>query len=102
MNPGVHCGRMEAHRGSVFFQRNRQGSPTDNSTRFEQRVMPTISIFYGIVIRMFFDDHGLPHFHAQYGEYKATVDIVSLSLAEGRLPRRALELVLDWAELHQD
>ena len=64
--------------------------------------MPTISIFYGIVIRMFLDDHGLPNFHAQYGEYKATVDIVSLSLAEGRLPRRALELVLDWAELHQD
>ena len=63
--------------------------------------MPTICIFYGIVIRMFFDDHGAPHFHAQYGEYKATIDIESLSLSEGRLPRRALELVLDWAELHQ-
>jgi hypothetical protein len=63
--------------------------------------MPTISIFYGIVIRMFFDDHGPPHFHAQYGEYKATIDIESVALAEGRLPRRGLELVLDWTELHQ-
>lgn len=63
--------------------------------------MPTICIFYGIVIRMFFDDHGAPHFHVQYGEYKATIEIESLSLSEGRLPRRALELVLDWAELHQ-
>ena len=37
----------------------------------------------------------------QYAEYKATVDIVSLSLSSGELPRRAQELVLDWAELHQ-
>ncbi|MGB7550066.1 MAG: DUF4160 domain-containing protein [Chromatiaceae bacterium] len=42
-----------------------------------------------------------PHFHVQYGEYKASIDIRSLTLTEGRLPRRALELVLDWAELHQ-
>jgi len=64
--------------------------------------MPTISFFYGIIVRMFFDDHGVPHFHAQYGEHKATVDIENLVLLEGELPRRALEIVLDWAELRKD
>ena len=63
--------------------------------------MPTVSIFYGIIIRMFFDEHAPPHFHAEYGEYKATVDIRELEIRTGSLPRRAQELVLDWAELHQ-
>jgi hypothetical protein len=63
--------------------------------------MPTISIFFGIVIRLFFNEHAPPHFHAQYGEFKATINIQTLELIEGRLPRRAMELVLDWAELHQ-
>lgn len=63
--------------------------------------MPTISQFYGILIRMFFVDHAPPHFHAQYGEHKAVISITELSLSEGYLPRRALNLVLDWAELHQ-
>ena len=63
--------------------------------------MPTISIFYGIVIQMFFDDHALPHFHVKYAEFKAVIDINSLKLIEGELPRRALGLVLDWTELHR-
>jgi len=63
--------------------------------------MPTISTFYGIVIQMYFRDHAPPHFHVRYGEYQATVDVRRLELAEGKLPRRALNLVLDWAELHQ-
>ncbi len=63
--------------------------------------MPTISAFYGIIIRMFFDEHSPPHFHAQYAEFKATIAIRTLEVLDGRLPRRALELVLDWAELHQ-
>lgn len=63
--------------------------------------MPTISSFYGIMIRMFFDEHAPPHFHAYYGEYKAIFDIRRLELMEGKLPRRAMELTLDWAELHQ-
>ena len=64
--------------------------------------MPTICIFYGIVIRMFFDEHSPPHFHAQYGEYKASIRIEPLELLEGQLPRRALGLVMDWAEFHHD
>ncbi|MDG4552698.1 MAG: DUF4160 domain-containing protein [Candidatus Competibacter sp.] len=63
--------------------------------------MPTISVFYGIIIRMFFDDHAPPHFHAQYGEFKATINIRTLDVLDGKLPRRALDLVLDWAELRQ-
>jgi hypothetical protein len=63
--------------------------------------MPTISIFYGLVIRMYFNDHAPPHFHVEYAEFKATVNIQTLTLATGKLPRRAQMLVLDWAELHQ-
>lgn len=50
---------------------------------------------------MFFAYHAPPHFHAQYGDYKATISILDLKLIEGELPRRALNLILDWAELHQ-
>ena len=64
--------------------------------------MPTISSFYGISIRMFFNDHVPPHFHVEYAEFKATVDILELKISSGKLPRRAQELVLDWAELHQN
>ena len=63
--------------------------------------MPTISQFFGIVIRMFFDEHAPPNFHAVYGEWQAEIDIEKLELLAGRLPRRAMALVLDWAELHQ-
>jgi hypothetical protein len=51
---------------------------------------------------MFFEEHAPPHFHAQYGEHKAAINILTLELEEGKLPRRALNLVLDWAELHRD
>jgi len=63
--------------------------------------MPTISMFFGILIRMFFNEHAPPHFHAEYGEYKAVINIQTLEIMEGKMSRRALELVLDWAELHQ-
>jgi len=64
--------------------------------------MPVVSRFFGILIRMFFNEHAPPHFHAEYGEFRATINIRTLMVEEGRLPRRALELVLDWAELHQE
>jgi len=63
--------------------------------------MPTLSIFFGIVVRMYYDDHPPPHFHAVYGEYEAQIAIETLQVIEGRLPRRALGLVLHWAELHR-
>ncbi|MDD2809720.1 DUF4160 domain-containing protein [Rhodoferax sp.] len=64
--------------------------------------MPTISMFYGMIIQMYWDDHAPPHFHVTYGENKATVTIRDLTIGEGDLPRRAKQLVLDWAELHQE
>jgi hypothetical protein len=42
------------------------------------RAMPTICAFYGILIRMFFNDHPPPHFHARYGEFEATIEIDTL------------------------
>jgi len=51
--------------------------------------MPTISTFYGILIRRFFNDHAPPHFRARYAEFEATIDIDTLAIIEGQLPRRA-------------
>lgn len=63
--------------------------------------MPIISNFFGIIIRMFFNEHAPPHFHVEYAEYKASVNIQTLEVIDGNLSRRTQELVLDWAELHQ-
>ena len=65
-------------------------------------VMPTISFFFGIVIRMYYDDHAPPHFHAHYGNDAAAVEIETLRVIAGALPRRALALVLEWAAGHRD
>ncbi|MGB8840606.1 MAG: DUF4160 domain-containing protein [Aliidongia sp.] len=58
--------------------------------------------FYGLLIQMCFRDHAPPHFHVKYTEHKAVIDIQALVLLEGSLPRRALNLALDRAELHRD
>ena len=63
--------------------------------------MPEISRFFGIVIRMYFDDHNPPHFHAEYGGKQALFDINALAAFSGRLAPRAMGLVTEWAALHQ-
>ncbi len=63
--------------------------------------MPRISEFYGIIIAMYFNDHTPPHFHAIYSEYEAKISIDTLKIIEGKLPHRALTLVLEWAVLHR-
>ena len=63
-------------------------------------IVPTISAFYGILIQMFWQEHAPPHFHALYAEYEAVIEIRNLETIRGRLPRRALALVLEWAALH--
>lgn len=63
--------------------------------------MPELSRFYGIVIRMFYDDHNPPHFHALYGGDEAIIGIGTLSLIAGHLPPRAMGLVVEWALLHE-
>ena len=69
---------------------------------FNEDLMPTISEFYGIVIRMYFMDHAPPHFHALYGDAEAVIDIRTLQLIEGSLPRRAMSFVVEWASLHRE
>ena len=66
--------------------------------------MPTISMFYGIIIRMYFapGEHSPPHFHVYYNEYRATVNIRTCELLAGDLPKRQAKLALAWAELHQE
>lgn len=64
--------------------------------------MPEISRFFGILIAMFYNEHNPPHFHARYGEHKVEVDIQTLSVLAGKLPPRAMGLVIDWASRHQD
>jgi len=64
--------------------------------------MPTISAFYGILIQMFWQDHAPPHFHALYGEFEALIDIRTLEMIRGSLPRRAHALVRAWATLHRN
>jgi hypothetical protein len=65
--------------------------------------MPRISYFYGITINMYWreDHHSTPHFHAYYGEHEASLDLAGDIIA-GFLPKRALRLVQDWAQLHVD
>ncbi len=63
--------------------------------------MPEISRFFGIIIRMYFDDHLPPHFHAIYGQYEVEVGINPIGVLQGGLPRRAESLVIEWAALHQ-
>lgn len=64
--------------------------------------MPAISRFFGIVIAMYFDDHGPPHFHARHADGTAKVRIDTLEVIESTLGRRQLRFVLAWAELHQE
>lgn len=63
--------------------------------------MPTISMFYGIVIYMYNNDHNPPHFHARYQGDEAEFDFNG-DLIEGGLPRKQTKLVLAWAELHKE
>ena len=62
--------------------------------------MPEICRFLGIIIRMYYRDHAPPHFHAEYGEYEVTVEIKT-GIVSGKFPRRALNAVLEWYELHK-
>lgn len=67
-------------------------------------LMPTISMFYGIIIRMYYapSEHPPPHFHVYYGEYRASVDIQTCEITQGKLPKKQSRLVIAWAELHQE
>ena len=67
--------------------------------------MPTISMFYGIIIRMLYMDnsqHHLPHLHVEYQGMKSVVTIPDGELLEGKLPAKKLRLVQAWITIHED
>lgn len=67
--------------------------------------MPILSMFYGIIIRMYLLDnqqHNLPHIHAVYAEFEASIHIGDGEIIAGELPRKQLRLVQAWIELHRD
>jgi len=66
--------------------------------------MPTICMFYGIIIRMYYapGEHPPPHVHVYYGDDSAIVDIEKREISKGSLPRKQERLVLAWVELHQE
>ena len=64
--------------------------------------MPVIARFYGILIKMYFREHGLAHFHAIYGEFNGVFNVDTLEMIEGDLPPRAQHLVREWADKYRD
>ena len=62
--------------------------------------MPEIARFLGIVIGMFYNEHGVPHFHAVYGDHEVSIE-VETGIVHGQFPGRALRLVLEWTTLHR-
>ncbi len=67
--------------------------------------MPVISMFYGIIIRMFYYDnkeHKLPHIHIEYAEHNAVVSIPETNLLAGDFPKDKMKLVIAWVEIHKE
>ena len=63
--------------------------------------MPVISTFFGIVIRMFYREHGVPHFHAEYQGQQATFTFDGELLAGGVQSRTAQRLIKEWGLAHR-
>jgi hypothetical protein len=63
--------------------------------------MPTIAIFFGIIVRMRHDDHPPPHIHVEYQGFEALVVIETGLVTQGALPRKVALIVRDWCLLHQ-
>jgi Domain of unknown function (DUF4160) len=74
-----------------------------NPSRTVSAILPSIRTLgaFGAATTMFYNDHAPPHFHARYGEFEATIEIGTLSVIEGQLPRRALSLAQEWAMIHK-
>ena len=71
----------------------------------DNNAMPTISMFYGILILMYFYDdkkHSIPHIHAEYGESHASINIETGDVLAGSLPKAKMKLVQAWIEIHRE
>lgn len=66
--------------------------------------MPTISMFFGIIIRMYYSpkEHNPPHIHIYYQNYMATLNINTCEIIHGEIPSRQMRLVLAWVEIHKE
>ena len=64
--------------------------------------MPEISLFFGIRVTMYYEDHQPPHFHAAYNGQIVLIDIMKGRVLRGAFPARQLKFVLAWCEIHQD
>ena len=67
--------------------------------------MPTISMFYGIIVYMYFFDaqkHSKSHIHAEFAEHSAVISIEDGELLEGNLPKKKLKMVQAWVAIHED
>ena len=64
--------------------------------------MPTISIFFGMEIEMYWLDHPPPHFHVTYQEFRGVIEIGSGELLHGKLPRGTLHVLRRWTERHRE
>lgn len=66
--------------------------------------MPVLSRFYGIVIKMYYlqSEHNPPHIHASYNENAAVIDFMTGEVIEGKLPKKALTMVQEWASIHKE
>ncbi|MHC1727422.1 MAG: DUF4160 domain-containing protein [Syntrophobacteraceae bacterium] len=63
--------------------------------------MPSICAFFGIMIYMYYNDHSPPHFHAEYAGNEVLIDIQTLRVMSGNIPRRAHAMVIEWADQHR-
>lgn len=64
--------------------------------------MPEVSLFYGIRITMYYEDHNPPHFHAEYNGNKVLIEIENATVLKGLFPLKQLKLVLAWSEIHKE
>jgi len=64
--------------------------------------VPRISEFYGIVIAMYYREHGVPHFHATYAGETVVISIETSDVIAGGVSARALRLIQEWSELRRD
>jgi len=66
--------------------------------------MPTLSMFFGIIIRMYYapKEHNPPHIHVYYQNDTATINIDNCEISQGKIPTKQLRLVVAWIELHRE
>ncbi|MBR5614719.1 MAG: DUF4160 domain-containing protein [Clostridia bacterium] len=66
--------------------------------------MPTLCIFFGIIVRMYNEkggQHSIPHIHAEYQDYNVVIDFDG-NILEGEFPNSKLKLLVAWTEIHKE